>query len=126
MTSFATAVEGLLEFLKKHGSDPPTRELLVVEVRPDAPTDERGRLLVGRNELRDPSDYEGRFESLMKSGLPWLNVSCVGIANGKLIVAIELPRTSPGVSTRTSVNYSGPSRVVLDNGWDAARVLVLR
>ena len=126
MSSFANAIQGLLEFLKKQGSAPSMRQLLVVEVRTDTPTDERGRLLIGRNELRDPSDYEARFEALMKSGLSWLNLSCVGIADGKLIVTIELPRASSETSTRTSVNYSGPSRVVLDHGWDAGQVLVLR
>jgi hypothetical protein len=126
MSSFPNAIQGLLEFLKQQGIAPPTRELAVVEVGPDTPSDEHGRLLVGRSALRDPSDYEARFEALMQSGLAWLNVSCIGVASGKLIVTIELPRASSATSARTSVNYSGPSKLVLDHGWDAAQVLVLK
>jgi hypothetical protein len=62
----------------------------------------------------------------MSSGLPWLNVSCIGVVNDKLIVTIELAHASSDVSNRTSVNYSGPPKVVLEHGWDAAQVLAIQ
>lgn len=126
MSSLSDALQGLLEFLKKQGTPPPTLEMSVVEVSAGTETDERGRLRIERSELRDPSDYETRFEALIKSGLPWLNVSCIGVSDSKLIVTVELPRVSSDVSARTSVNYSGPSKAVLEHGWDAAQVLALQ
>lgn len=126
MSKFAEAVEGLLDFLEKVGSIPPTKAVSVLEVRPDTPIDKQGRLIVRRNELREPSEYEERFEALMRSGLSWVNVGCIGIADDMLVVTVELPPSSVVSPGRTSVNYSGPSRVVLDNEWDATQVLVLR
>lgn len=126
MSNLSSALQELLNFLEKRDLVPPMRNMFVIEVQADTPRDERGRLLIGRRTLRDPHEFEARFESLMSAGFPWLNLSCIGMAEGRLIVTVETPRSSSGLSARTSVNYSGPSRAVLEQGWDASRVLTVR
>ena len=126
MGSLSDALQGLFEFLKKQGEAPPTREVCVLEIGADRSVDQLGRFLVRADELREPGGYEARFEVLMKSGLPWINVSCVGVIGGKLVVGIEFPRASSDSSARTSLNYSGPVKAVLDQNWNADPVLVLQ
>lgn len=126
MNDLSSALQELLNFLETRGLVPPTRNIFVIEMQADTPRDARGRLQVGRSALRDPTEYEARFESLMLAGLSWLNLSCIGVAEGRLIVTVETPRSASGVSARTSVNYSGPSRAALEYGWDASAVLAIQ
>jgi hypothetical protein len=126
MSSLSDALQGLFEFLKKQGEAPPTREVCVLEIGADTRVDHLGRFLIRPGELREPGGYEARFEDLMRSGLPWINVSCVGVVDGQLVVGIEIPRASSARSTRTSLNYAGPVKAVLDQNWNADPVLVLQ
>jgi hypothetical protein len=126
MSSLSDALQGLFDFLKKQVGAPPTREVCVLEIGADTNVDQLGRFLIRPSELREPGGYETRFEVLMKSGLPWINVSCVGVIGGKLVVGIEFPRPSSESSARTSLNYSGPVKAVLDENWNADPVLVLQ
>jgi hypothetical protein len=63
------------------------------------------------------------FDELLAVGYTWLNMSCYGVHDGSLIVAIEVPspRTlRPGYSTY--VNLSGPPT---DHEWNIDAVLTI-
>src|SRR5205085_4834701 len=112
---------------EKLGHTPPAHEVRIVEVNRAGDHDERGRVIILGDAVRMPSDYESRFEELMHSGLPWVNMSCYGVYNGLLIVGIELPNY-PGKEGRTrppSVNYSGPQVNVIQHDWDASQMMVI-
>lgn len=68
--------------------------------------------------------YESRFETLFAAGYSWINLSAAGVADGILLVIVELPRAPAGVPRgRTSVNFSGPPLDVTTGApvWDAAK-----
>lgn len=132
MNSLASALQHLREFLDAGNLVPPSWDVRIVEVGHDAPIDARGRLRVGYADLNTVSDYSARFEQLLSSGLPWLNVSCYGLAGDVMIVAIEMPRPSQAVAASTSaatwsrptlLNYSGPITAVVNAGWNADEAL---
>jgi hypothetical protein len=123
MSALTVQLERLLDFLEKRGHKVPTRRLRIVEIPHDAPVDQSGRMLVRRGDLREPLDYEARFDQLLAAGLPWLNVSCYGVLDETLIIAIEKPRPPSKPADRTSVNFSGPNAAVLSHGWNADQVL---
>jgi hypothetical protein len=64
-----------------------------------------------------------RFDELMKSGLPWINVSCYGVDRGRLVIGVELPRSRPRATAETSVSFSGATSAVLLHDWDVREVL---
>src|SRR3954470_12928789 len=107
MSTLNENLQGLMKFLEKLGQLPPTRQIQIVEIEPSTAADERGRLRVLRSALQTPEAYEGRFDELIRTGLPWINMSSLGVEGEFLIVGIETPRAGGG-SSRTSVNYSGP------------------
>jgi hypothetical protein len=97
---------------------------------------------VRKDELRTPSEYENRFNELLQVGYTWLNLSCYGIYESFLIVAVEVPSatvphaTPSGWSPKgeprtlypgcaTSVNLSGPANIVRDNGWRVDPLLTI-
>jgi hypothetical protein len=123
MSALSNELQRLVEFMGRQGQQPPTRRLRIVEIPQGAPVDTLGRIRVQRQEVRAPAEYEARFDELMREGLPWLNVSCYGVDDGVLIVGIEVPVASVKPSSRTSVNFSGPSAKVIDNGWRVDQVL---
>ena len=125
MTILADELQRLLGFLEEQGRRPPTRQLRIVEVPHGAPLDPLGRIRLRRNEVHEPSDYEPRFNELMKAGLPWLNVTCYGVQDDTLLVGIEVPTAPVTPSSRTSVNFSGPAKRVVDNEWKVDQVLVI-
>jgi hypothetical protein len=125
MSDLSSAVQGLFEFLSKQNMVPPAQDVRIVEISEAAPLDARGRFRIRRDALRELGEYEARFEELIQSHLPWVNVSCYGVDNGKVIVAIELPGSSSKPSPRTSVNYSGPPTTVIEHDWSVEPVLVL-
>lgn len=81
--------------------------------------DASGRPIVRRASLVEPSGYAARFSKLLTSGYSWLNLSFYGFLDDRPLIAIELPRNTGAPGTTTSVNYSGPSRLVSDAGGDA-------
>lgn len=125
MSALRDSLGGLFAFLTNQGLVPPTREVWLVEIRSDVEVDERGRLRVRRADFRDPDAYEERFEELLAAGLPWINVSCCGLDGGRLVVVVETPRSAGGPPSRTSVNYSGPTKAALERGWDVSEVLAI-
>jgi hypothetical protein len=76
-----------------------------------------GKHCVRKKDLIPPERFGERFDQLLRTGYPWLNLSCVGIHDGRLIVAIEVPNTVAKPVPITSVNFSGPSEAVIRNGW---------
>ena len=116
-------LQGLMTFLEKVAHVPPTREIRIVEIDPSTSLDQNGRIRVSRSALHTPEGYEARFAELIRRGLPWINMSSLGVQGAFLIVGVEAPRG--GTASRTSVNYSGPSAEVLQNGWAADSVLLL-
>jgi hypothetical protein len=125
MSTLANELQRFLDFLGNQGLQPPTRKSRIVEIPQGAPVDPLGRIRLQRHEVRDPADYEARFDELMKAGLPWLNVSCYGVEEGTLIVGIEVPAVPPKPSSRTSVNFSGPTAKVVGSGWKIDQVLAI-
>jgi hypothetical protein len=120
MSALSDHLVRLLDWLVSVGLQPPTRDIRVVEI-PSV-----GTSLVRREMLRKPMEYEPRFEELMHAGYPWLNMSCYGVHDGLLIVAIETPSPRPLTPGHaTSVNLSGPSRIVLDHQWLVDSVLTI-
>jgi hypothetical protein len=97
----------------------------LLEVSADVRVDSLGRILIRSDELREPEGYETRFDELLRLGVPWVNVSCLEVIADALVIGIEFPRPAAEASPRTSVNYSGPAKAVLDSDWSAAPILVL-
>jgi hypothetical protein len=124
MTALAAHLERLLNWLASIGLQPPSKDVRIVEVCEANIGD--GRCHVRQADFRSPTDYEMRFEELLQAGYPWLNMSCYGIHDGSLIVAIEVPSPRPLHPGRTTpVNLSGPSRIVLERGWRVDSVLTI-
>ena len=127
MTQLTQCLQELFAFLAKQQLLPPSRDVRIIEIRRDTPLDVRGRFRVPRNALREPSDFESRFEEIAKYGLPWVNMSCYGVHEGLLIVGIELPEAEAKdrPSTRLIVNYSGPAACVIEHGWQIDPIAVI-
>jgi hypothetical protein len=125
MISFSNALQGLIDYLEAQDNLLPARDVRVIEISPKTNLDEAGRFRIRRQEFCEPADYETRFDTLIRSGLPWINLSCYGISDGKLIVAIEFPQGVSNSSTKTSINYSGPATAVVEHGWNASQVLAI-
>ena len=105
-------------------SDPAVQIHQIMQAHSAAGSD--GAAHIRQTDFRDPSDYATRFDELLQAGYPWLNMSCYGIHDGRLIVAIEIPSPRPlHPGCATSVNLSGPSRTVLDSGWRTDAVLTI-
>jgi hypothetical protein len=97
----------------------------VVEISPACASDERGRPRVSKDALQKVASYERRFEALVTSGLPWINVGCYGIRDGFLVIGIEVSRPSAKPAVRASINYSGPSAAVVRRAWDVGEALTI-
>jgi len=122
VSALSNYLDMLLHWLESIGLQPPSQDVRILEISLGD-----GTYHVRRDELRKPLDYEARFEELLRAGYPWLNMSCYGVHDGSLIVAIEVPSPrvglSPGCATR--VNLSGPARIVLDHQWRVDSVLTI-
>jgi hypothetical protein len=124
MTSLADALQHLVGVVSTIPA-PPFTGILILDVPPGLELDHRGRLKVARSMLREPKSYEDRFNELAAS-LPWINLSAYGILNGMLIVGVE--HVPPQMSARERpavVNYSGPTRRVVEQNWDVEALLAI-
>jgi hypothetical protein len=88
-----------------------------------------GRLRLPRSALKTPDEYSARFDELMTSDFAWLNMSYCGTLEGHGLVMIEYPR-QPSVRrgtdpVPTSLNFSGPMKLVADAGWDVTAYVIL-
>ena len=122
MSALSNYLDVLLHWLESIGLQPPSQDVRILEISLGD-----GTYHVRRDELRKPLDYEARFEELLRAGYLWLNMSCYGVHDGSLIVAIEVPSPRVGLSPRcpTRVNLSGPARIVLDQQWRVDSVLTI-
>ena len=121
MSVLSDHIERLLDGLGSIGLPPPSRDIRIIEIAPGMGTPH-----VRREALRKALEYEGRFQELMQAGYPWLNMSCYGVHDGLLIVAIEIPSPRSLTSGHaTSVNLSGPANIVLDHRWCVDSVLTI-
>ena len=125
MSALTHSLNSLWNFLEGQGLVLPTRHAVLVEVPSGARVDERGRLRVSRSSFVDPGAYEARFDELLSSGLPWINVGCCGLDGSRLVVVIEMPQPRGSSSLRTSVNYSGPTSATVKRGWDVDEMLAI-
>lgn len=115
------ALAELFRFLAERGHVVPRLQLAVVELSPQELLPS-GQYAVKRGALQTVEEYGERFEKLQRAGFPWLNMTCVGVADERLVVGVELPSTPTG-APKPSINYSGPENRVLNAGWSAAAVL---
>ena len=60
-------------------------------------------------DLIEFKDYEKIFDELLNKGYSWINLNCMGVLDGCLVLCVELPH-SVGNTPRekVQVNYSGP------------------
>ncbi|MBU1219478.1 hypothetical protein KKF34_01680 [Myxococcota bacterium] len=124
MNSINLALKKLLEYLLELQIYPPTQNVSIVEISGEF--DKNGRLSVGRDMLLDPDVYEARFEEIMRIGYAWINISCYGLYEDKLVVGIELPESMPQNPVKTSINYSGPPNIVLEHKWNVEKILEVK
>jgi hypothetical protein len=125
MIDFSIVLENLLLFLKKCSYSLPTQKVMIIEVNQATLAEtSSGRIKIHRVALRTPYEYQERFESIMKSGFSWVNVTCYGLDVDTLIVGIETPTPSPTRAVRTSINYSGPPTKVVQNDWDVSEAII--
>jgi len=141
MGALSNHLDGLLRCLESSGLRPPSQDVRIIEVSAGVNSSD-GKHHVRNDELRRPSEYENRFDELLQTGYRWLNLSCYGVHEGFLIVAVEVPSAtvahmtpsgwSPEGKARTlhpgcttSVNLSGPARIVLDHQWRVDSVLTI-
>jgi hypothetical protein len=143
MSALSIHLERLLSWLESIGLYPPSKDVRIIEVNTDGSNrGDDGREQVRKDGLRRTSDYEGKFDELLQTGYSWLNLSCYGVYEGFLIVAVEVPSAtvphmapsgwSPEGRPRalrsgcpTSVNISGPARIVLDHEWSVDSILTI-
>jgi hypothetical protein len=141
MSALSNNLDRLFLWLNSIGLQPPSLDVRIVEVHPCDVNQNDGKCSIRREDLHKPSDYKSRFDELLQAGYPWLNMSCYGLYDGLLIVTIEIPSQSvprmtpsgwsdeqrvlyPGRDT--SVNISGPARMVLDRGWNVDALLTIQ
>jgi hypothetical protein len=126
MTALSDHLQLLLGLVRDAGLQPSSSDVRIVEVRNDQIDPRSGKVHVSLGDLRPPSDYESRFDELLSMGYAWMNLSCYGVCKNFLIVVVELSSTkSSELDSTTSVNLSGPARIVVDHGWNADAVLTI-
>jgi hypothetical protein len=114
----------LFAFVAVGPEQPPTpKSILIAELKQEDFEGSRPRI---RDEkLQTPSEYEPRFRQLMEMGFAWVNMNYCGVFRGSGLVLIEYPRDVARAKGATSVNFSGPNRLVADAGWDALAYVIL-
>lgn len=123
MSALSTALERAIQLARSSGLDAPFTRVQLIEVNHLA-LDSLGRCRVRRNDLREASMYEARFEELLAVGFPWVNLWACGVLGDSLIVAVELPRMRPEQPCPvTSVSHSGPTERARARKWSAAEDL---
>ena len=132
----------LLQWLDRVGLAPPSRDIRIVEINSKTPCIPSEDYKIGedglplkkpremetdytrfrfrKDELLMPEEYEGRFNELLGVGYEWLKMSCYGVHDGFLIVAIELPGNNFRLPSggKTAVNFSGPWNEIIRRNWD--------
>jgi hypothetical protein len=142
MSALSDHLERLLHSIEGLGLQPPAQDVRIIEVNDSHLNRDDGTYHVRRDAFRKPFDYEARFNELLQLGYGWLNLSCYGVYEGFLIVAVEVPSATVSRMTpsgwspegeprslrpgyHTSVNVSGPASTVLDQQWRIDSVLTV-
>jgi hypothetical protein len=64
---------------------------------------------LARSSLRSVEEFAPVFDSYLRAGYSWINLSVHGLLEVTLVLGIERPRAPTGTPIgSTSVNYSGP------------------
>ena len=106
MSALAEHVDRLETWLRRDGTAPAWRAVLLVEAKDIT----WGAVsLIPQSAIHSIIEYGARFDSLLAKGHAWLNLSAVGVLAEELVVCVEVPRDAVGAYGRTSVNLSGPS-----------------
>jgi hypothetical protein len=105
------------------GQPPMPASILIAELKPEE--FEGGRPRLREVNLRTPQEYAARFNELLCMGFAWLNVNYCGVLRGHGLVLIDYRRSPAQRKGPTSVNYSGPPKLVADAEWDALAYVVL-
>jgi hypothetical protein len=108
-----------MKFLKSVLELPSFSEIMIVEDNNEILTEKSKPVLRSCN-FKTLQDYEIAFEILVNQGYPWVNLSCAGVYDEKLILTISKPGDSTEKGGRlTSVNLSGPIKLISDDpGWN--------
>ena len=102
---------------------PSLGSVLIAELHPDDFDGNRPR--IGPENFRSAEDYEVRFEELMTMGFAWVNMNYCGVLRGQGLILVECPKSPARARGPTSINYSGPPKLVADAGWDALAYIIL-
>jgi len=111
MSALSSHLDRLLQRLDSFEPQPSSRDVRIVEISQISRVSPDGTYHVRLDQLRKPLDYESRFDELLATGYAWLNMSCYGVHDGWLIVAIEVPgpRTLyPGCFTSVNLSWRTP------------------
>ncbi|HZN35877.1 MAG TPA: hypothetical protein VFB80_18735 [Pirellulaceae bacterium] len=127
MSRLDQEIERLLAMLAQAGVRPTWHWIALVEAADVQYAGSAGQTLrIPRQALRRQGVYSSRFDEHLRAGYSWINFSAAGIAEGALVVVVEIPRTASGAPIdRVSVNLSGSARnrvELFDARLDAAAV----
>ena len=127
-------INELIGFLKRDTNILPWSEISVFEINSEGtqfrPNDEGVYAwFISPSAIFTPAEYQTRFDDLLHAGYRWINMSCYGILNTTLIIAIELPGKTLGAPYgKTSINFSGP-RIDVKTGeciWNAEGFIIIK
>ena len=124
MTTLEAHLSALHRVLAARGLAVPALPIAILELTPENGV-QTGKVRVTEAQLQAPVAFAERFDVLLGSGPPWINLSCMGVLRGRLVVGVELPRRWETPAQHPSVNFSGPQASVLADKWDAGSVIDL-
>jgi hypothetical protein len=131
MTALSNHLDRMFVWLRDIGLQPPSENVRFVEIKQSEYDAEDKTLHIRADQLCTSSEFESRFDELLRMGYFWINFSCYGVHDGLLVVGIEQPSFDkekpeplrPGCNT--SVNLSGPRYDVLADEWRVDQVLTI-
>jgi len=81
---------------------------------------------INRNDLYDHDSFNLRFKEIVTSGYTWVNLSIVGVLEGKLLISLEDTSSSIVEGCSTSVNLSGPLNLICSRpGWNLDNIVIV-
>ena len=88
MSALTKHIEELFRELELNGIRPPTRDVRIIEPYPL----KNGKYHVRHGEIQTISEYEPRFDEVLRSGSSWVHVDCEGTYDNYLIVSVTFNR----------------------------------
>jgi len=81
---------------------------------------------INRGNLYEPDFFITRFDEVVASGHSWVNLSFVGVLEGKLLISLEDVSSSIIEGCSTSVNLSGPLNLIRSrHGWNLDNITII-